>query len=85
MAPSTQEKATERGMPEGMPAYAVGRLGVLGDCPVDNVVAAAYFWEPSVMRRMVTDGRAAMSPEEGGRIYARICQEWGEDLSLIHI
>jgi len=50
---------------------------VLGDCPVDNVVAAAYFWEPGLMRRMVADGRAAMSPADGAAVYARICQEWG--------
>lgn len=79
MAPSTQEKATERGMPEGLAAYAVGRFGVLGDCPPDNVVAAAYFWEPGLMRQKVDEGRAGIAPEEGGRIYAQICREWGEE------
>lgn len=78
MAPSTQEKAHQQGMPEGMAAYAVGRLGVLGDCPADNVVGAAFFWHPDLMRSMVTEGRAAISPAEGARIYAGICQEWGE-------
>ncbi len=79
MAPSTQEKAAERGMPDGMAAYAVGRFGVLGDCPVDNVVGAAYFWEPEFMRHMVNSGRAWINPTEGGRIYADICREWGEE------
>ncbi len=80
MAPSTTEKAAAAGMAtEGQGAYAVGRLGVLGDCPVDNVVAAAYFWEPDLMRGMVATGRAATSPADGAAVYAGICQEWGED------
>jgi len=80
MADSTREKAAARGMPmENNGAYAIGRLGVLGDCPVGNVVAAAYFWEPGLMTTMVETGRAAMSPSEGAAIYAEICQQWGQD------
>ena len=79
MAPDTLEKAHQRGMPEGQPAYAVGRLGVLGDCPPDNVVAAAYFWEPAKMRQMVADGRAGISPHDGAKIYSGICQEYGDE------
>ena len=80
MAPSTTEKAAAAGLPaDGQAADAVGRLGVLGECPVDNVVAAAHFWEPGLMRRMVADGRAITSPAEGAAVYARICQEWGDD------
>ena len=79
MADSTRAKAAERGMTEGMGAYAVGRLGVLGDCPVDNVVAAAFFWEPDLMRSMVAEGRAVTAPAEGAKIYAQICREWGLD------
>ncbi len=79
MADTTNEKAAAAGMPSGLGAYAIGRLGVLGDCPPDNVVAAAYFWNPDTMRANVEAGRAGMSPAEGAAIYARICQEWGED------
>lgn len=79
MAESTVAKAADAGMPAGLGAYAIGRLGVLGDCPVDNVVAAAYFWNPDTIRAAVADGRAAMSPAEGAAIYARICREWGDD------
>ncbi len=80
MADSTREKATARGLAtEGMGAYAVGRLGVLGDCPADNVVGAAYFWEPDTMRAMVAEGRAVCTPAEGASIYAKICREWGEE------
>ena len=79
MAPSTTEQAAARGMPtEDMASYAIGRWGVLGDCPVDNVVAAAYFWEPDRMRTMVRAGRAGMSPGEGARIYTEICRAWGD-------
>ena len=79
MAPSTMETAAERGMPPGMASYAVGRFGVLGDCPVDNVVGAAYFWEPDTMRSMVAEGRAGFGPVEGGRVYVDICRAWGDD------
>lgn len=79
VAPTTQEKAQARGMPAGMASYAVGRLGVLGDCPVDNVVGAAFFWNPDLMRSMVADGRAGISPAQGAAIYAQICQEWGAE------
>ncbi len=79
MAETTVEKATAAGMPAGTGAYAIGRMGVLGDCPPDNVVAAAYFWNPDTMRQAVHDGRAVMAPADGAAIYARICQEWGED------
>lgn len=79
MADSTKQKAAERGLPDSNAAYAVGRLGVLGNCPVDNVVAAAYFWEPDLMRSMVTEGRASTDPLEGAAVYAQICQEWGDD------
>jgi len=78
MDDSTKEKASARGMPiENNGMYAIGRLGVLGDCPVDNVIGAAYFWNPDTMRQMVETGRAAMSPLEGARHYAEICQEYG--------
>ena len=79
MADTTIEKATADGMPAGTGAYAIGRMGVLGDCPPDNVVAAAYFWNPDTMRQAVHDGRAVMAPADGAAIYARICQEWGDD------
>lgn len=79
LAPSTSARAAEEGLPaDGLAAYAVGRLGVLGNCPPDNVVAAAYFWEPEYMRGMVKRGRAETDPDEGARVYAKICQEWGE-------
>ena len=77
---STIRRGAELGLTaEGMGGYAVGRLGVLGDCPVDNVVGAAYFWEPATMTAMVEAGRAAMSPAEGAAVYTQICQEWGAE------
>lgn len=79
MAPDTNEKAAAAGMPSGIPGYAVGRLGVLGDCPVDNVVGAAFFWDPDYLAEQVRTGRAKMNPTEGAAIFARLCREWGED------
>ena len=80
MAPTTQQQASDAGMADGLGAYATGRLGVLGDCPVDNVVGAAYFWNPDTIREAVTAGRAAMSPSDGAAVYAGICQAWGEQV-----
>lgn len=79
MDDNTRAQAAERGMGEGMGAYAIGRLGVLGDCPVDNVVAAAYFWNPETMRDMVSEGRATMAPAQGAQIYNEICQAYGAE------
>jgi|TARA_B110000263_G_scaffold9946_1_gene8468 hypothetical protein len=79
MAPSTQKKAAAAGMGEGQGAYAVGRLGVLGNCPVDNVVAAAFFWAPDHLRSKVEEGRSVFDPMEGAKVYARICQEYGAE------
>lgn len=78
MGPSTNEQASAAGTPPGWPGYAIGRLGVLGECPVDNVVGAAFFWEPDLLAEQVRTGRAAMSPDEGAAIYAGICRRWGE-------
>lgn len=78
MAPSTVAAATERGLPEGTAGYAVGRLGVLGDVPPDNVVAAAFFWHPETMRAAAIAGKAAIAPAEGAAVYRDLCQVWGE-------
>jgi hypothetical protein len=43
------------------------------------VVGGGYFWFDDLMRELVNEGRAAISPAEGARIYAGICQEWGEE------
>ena len=79
LAPSTLEKAVAAGMVEGPGAYAVGRLGVLGDCAPQEVVEAAFFWEPNTMLSMVEQGRAVSTPAEGAVIWAGICQQWGAD------
>ena len=80
MCGSTVEKAVAAGMPaDALETYTVGRLGVLGDCPVDNVVGAACFWEPDFLRAKVRAGRAVTAPKDGAAIYTRICQEWGAE------
>ena len=68
MAPSTVAGAIERGLPEGTAGYDVGRLGVLGDVPPDNVVAAAFFWQPDTMRAAAVAGKAAIAPAAPGRL-----------------
>lgn len=78
LASSTTITAAERGMPPGNAGYAIGRLGVLGDCPIDNVVGAAFFWEPQTMHAAAAEGRRVMAPMEGAAIYREICEAWGE-------
>lgn len=80
MAASTTTKAVAAGMPaDPLEAYSVGRFGGLGDCPVDNVVGAAFFWEPGFLREKVRAGRAVTAPKDGAAIFRRICQEWGAE------
>lgn len=78
MASSTTATASERGLPAGTAGYAVGRLGVLGDVPPDNVVAAAFFWNPDTMRAAAIEGKAAIAPFEGAAVYRDICEAWGD-------
>ena len=79
-SPAAAEKAAAAGMPEIPGYFAVGRLGVLGDCPVDNVVAAAFFWNPEYLRPHVESARAVMSPSDGVAIARTIVQECGVEL-----
>lgn len=79
MAPSTIAAGAERGMPDGLAAYAVGRWGALGECPVDSVVGAAFFWDPDLVRSLVAEGRSVIPPMDGARIWSDICAQWGED------
>ncbi len=74
-----QQEGRGRRDADGLPGYAIGRLGVLGDCPVDNVVGAAFFWNPEFLADQVRAGRAVMSPAGGAAVFARICQQWGDD------
>ena len=80
MAPSTVAGAIERGLPEGTAGYVVGRLGVLGDVPPDNVVAAAFFWQPDTMRAAAVAGKAAIAPAAGAAVYRDLCEAWGEQV-----
>lgn len=79
VAPSTFAASEAAGGPPGMAGYAVGRWGGLGDVPVDNVVGAAFFWEPSAVHRLWAEGCATTDPRDGARLWAGICAEWGEE------
>ena len=51
-------------------------LRVLGNCPVDNVVAAASFGTPTTCGQWLKKV-VAFDPIEGGKVYTKICQEYG--------
>ena len=63
----------ERGKAElglrGRSLYHLGRAGVLGDVPVEVVVAAEAFYPPDVVRRAWEEGRALVTPADAARFY----------------
>jgi hypothetical protein len=75
-AAETRERGREVGL-RSKPLYHLGRGGVLGDVPVEVVVAAFAFFPPEVVREHWATGRSVMSPPDGGRFYAECAAEHG--------
>ena len=76
------DKATrERGKAElglrGRALYHLGRAGVLGDVPVEVVIAAEAFFPPEVVRAAWEEGRALVAPADAARFYAGLCADHG--------
>ncbi len=69
----------ERGKAElglrGRSLYHLGRAGVLGDVPVEVVVAAEAFFPREVVRRAWEEGRALVAPADAARFYAQLCAD----------
>jgi hypothetical protein len=59
----------------GRPLYHLGRAGVLGDVPVEVVVAVEAFFPPEVVRRAWEEGRAVVEPLVAARFYAAGCAD----------
>jgi len=78
MDPSTLEKAAPRGLAKGSGAYATGRPGVLGECPVDNVLGAALLCNPDPLRSAPEAGRAVTNPSHAALLWSDLCTEYGE-------
>jgi hypothetical protein len=57
----------------GRPLYHLGRAGVLGDVPVEVVVAVEAFFPPDVVRAAWTEGRAVVEPQQAALFYAGCC------------
>jgi hypothetical protein len=57
----------------GRPLYHLGRAGVLGDVPVEVVIAAEAFFPPAVVRAAWEEGRALVEPLAAARFYAECC------------
>jgi hypothetical protein len=60
----------------GRPLYHLGRCGVLGDVPVEVVVAVAAFHPPEVVRAAWEEGRSLLEPQEAARFYAGVCADY---------
>jgi hypothetical protein len=69
----------ERGKAElglrGRALYHLGRAGVLGDVPVEVVVATEAFFPPDVVRKAWEEGRALVAPADAARFYAGLCAD----------
>jgi hypothetical protein len=74
--PFTREGGKAAGL-RGRPLYHLGRGGALGDVPAEVVVAAFAFFPPEVVIEHWNAGRQVMTPQEGARLYAEQCNEWG--------
>lgn len=59
----------------GRPLYHLGRAGVLGDAPVEVVVAAEAFFPPDVVRAAWEEGRALVEPRQAALFYAGLCAD----------
>ena len=59
----------------GRPLYHLGRAGVLGDVPVEVVVAAEAFFPPEVVRAAWEEGRALVEPHQAALFYAGLCAD----------
>ena len=76
-SPTTRERGkAELGL-RGRPLYHLGRAGVLGDVPVEVVVAVEAFFPPDVVRKAWEEGRALVEPHVAARFYAGLCCDHG--------
>ena len=74
-SPTTRERGkAELGL-RGRPLYHLGRAGVLGDVPVEVVVAVEAFFPPDVVRTAWEEGRALVAPADAARFYAGLCAD----------
>ncbi|MCW2616360.1 MAG: hypothetical protein JWN08_3354, partial [Frankiales bacterium] len=63
---------TELGL-RGRALYHLGRAGVLGDVPVEVVVAAEAFFPPAVVRAAWEQGRPLVEPMQAALFFAGLC------------
>lgn len=59
----------------GRALYHLGRAGVLGDVPVEVVVAVEAFFPPDVVRAAWVDGRGTVPPQQAAAFYATGCAD----------
>lgn len=59
----------------GRSLYHLGRCGVLGDVPVEVVVAVEAFYPPEVVRAAWEQGRQVVAPQDAAVFYAGCCAD----------
>ena len=78
MAPETFTRGAELGFEPGLAYYLGGRLGVLGDAPVDVVAASAVFIDATMLGGAWEQVRATAAPATIAAHYADGCSIWAE-------
>ena len=78
MAPESFARGGELGFEPGLAYYLGGRLGVLGDAPVDVVAASAVFIEPTMLGGAWGQVCATAAPATVAAHYAEGCSLWAE-------
>lgn len=73
----------ERGKAElglrGRSTYHLGRCGVLGDVPVEVVIAVEAFYPPEIVRAAWEQGREVVAPHDAAVFYAGCCADLARD------
>jgi hypothetical protein len=73
---ATLQRGKELGL-DGFRFYFLGRGGVLGDVEAAVVRSAFGYFEPGVVDKMWTSGRAVISPRDAGREYLECARDFG--------
>ncbi len=76
--PKTLAVGKELGL-DGFRFYFLGRGGVMGDVEPGVVVSAFGYFNPALVQRLWTTGRAKVAPPAAASAYLECCRQFGRD------
>ena len=76
--PKTLAVGKELGL-DGFRFYFLGRGGVMGDVEPGVVVSAFGYFNPALVERLWTTGRAKVAPPAAASAYLECCRQFGRD------